>query len=161
MIVQRQHRSAGFAAALTLLLSMLGYFEGTRLDAYRDIAGVLTICTGETRGVYPGQHATAEQCKDMTTVEAIKFLWSVDAVLKDHPPPARWAALADFAYNVGQGRFNSSTALRKLNRGDIAGGCAALLQYDKVRVRGVLQVSNWQRKRRRIEFNLCLKGEMQ
>ena len=155
-VPQQPKRTAGLAAALALLLSMLGYFEGTRLVAYRDIAGVLTICTGETHNVYEGERATVEQCRDMTMFEALHFLSVVDDAMKDHPPPARWAALADFAYNVGPTAFRNSSALRWLNAGAIVRGCDALLRYDKVRVHGVLRVSQWQRKRRLRERELCL-----
>ena len=87
---------------------------------------------------------------------------TLDDALTDHPPPARWAALADFAYNVGPAAFRHSTIVRNLNEPwpgpefRIPAACDALLRYDKVRVHGVLRVSEWQRKRRMRERELCL-----
>lgn len=147
-------RTAGLATALALLLGMLGHFEGDRYTAYRDLAGIWTICEGETHGVKAGDTATPEQCRQMTTSEALRSLSAVDAALTIHPPPARWAALADFQYNVGQGNFLRSGVLRRINAGDIQGGCDELRRW--VYVRG--RVIGWQVKRRAAERGLCLKG---
>ena len=57
----RKHMVAGTAAA-TLACTFVGGHEGERLKAYRDIAGVPTICNGETRGVTMGMTATHLEC---------------------------------------------------------------------------------------------------
>lgn len=152
----KTRRAQGVAAALALLLTMLFHFEGVRLRAYHDVASIVTICVGETHGVVMGQTATAEECREMTTAEALRSLWSVDSMLVEHPPPKRWAALADFEYNVGPGAARNSTAFRLINLGRIVEGCNALLRYNKIRVHGELRVSSWQNQRRAQERDMCL-----
>ncbi len=41
-------------AAMLVAVTFIIAKEGERLEAYRDIAGVWTICHGETLGVKPG-----------------------------------------------------------------------------------------------------------
>jgi lysozyme len=144
----------GLTSALLILLAMTGYFEGNRLVAYRDIGGVPTICGGITAGVRMGQVATEEQCHAMNTAEAQKSLAVVDRLLKGTHPDTRRAALADFEYNVGEGAFARSTLLRKLNSGDIHGGCDELSRW--VFVAG--KRNAWQVQRREFERELCLDG---
>lgn len=147
-------RLKGLSGALAILMVLLGFFEGDRLKAYRDVGNVWTICRGITHGVHAGQVATQEQCQSMNTVEAMKSLAVVDAALTSSQPAPRRAALADFEYNVGEGAFRRSGVLRKINAGDLRGGCAELLRW--VYVRG--RVNRWQVKRRGIEHELCLQG---
>ena len=59
-----------FAALLAAMVAVatpiyVGW-EGSENKAYRDIVGVLTICSGDTRNVRPGQVATDAECNDRT-----------------------------------------------------------------------------------------------
>lgn len=146
-------RLKGLTGALAILIVLLGYFEGDRLVAYPDIGGVWSICRGITAGVHAGQVATEEQCHAMNAAEALASLRVVDGALNGDHPAARRAALADFEYNVGRKRFLTSTALRKINAGDIKGGCAQLLRW--IYVKG--KVVAWQVRRRAFEHELCVR----
>jgi len=147
-------RLKGLTTALSMLMVLLGFFEGDRLTAYRDLGGVLTICRGITHNVQAGQIATVEQCQKMDTAEAIAALAVVNSALLAEEPPARQAALADFEYNVGKGAFLRSSVLRLINADDIVGGCNALKLW--IYVKG--KVVAWQVKRRGIESEMCLIG---
>ena len=147
-------RLKGLTSALAILTVLLGYFEGDRLVAYRDVGGVWTICRGITHGVHAGQVATQEECHTMDTAEGLKSLAVVSAALARPQPPARKAALADFEYNVGEGAFRRSGVLRRINAGDVLGGCGEMQLW--VYVHGVINA--WQVKRRGIEHEICMQG---
>jgi lysozyme len=147
-------RLKGLTSALSILMVLLGFFEGDRLNAYRDLGGVLTICRGITHNVRAGQVETVDQCQKMDTAEAIAALAAVNKALLAEEPPTRQAALADFYYNVGAGNFLRSSVLRLINADDIVGGCNALNLWIYVKGRVVA----WQVKRRGIEQQLCLIG---
>jgi lysozyme len=67
-------------------------------------------------------------------------------------PATRDAAYTSTAFNCGVGGIGKSTATRRLNAGDIAGGCQALTWFDKAGgrvLRGLFE-------RRKREKALCL-----
>jgi GH24 family phage-related lysozyme (muramidase) len=69
-------------------------------------------------------------------------------------PPTRDAAYTSTAFNVGVVGIGKSTATRRLNAGDIAGGCQALTWFDKAGkrvLRGLFE-------RRKREKALCMIG---
>ena len=97
---------------------MLEGFEGLRLTAYQDSAGVWTIGYGHTHGVQPGQkisQATAEQyLKD-------DLAWAQDAVRRNVHVPInqnQFDALVSLTYNLGANGYPG--LLSDLNRGDYA-----------------------------------------
>ena len=98
--------------------------EGLRLHAYPDPGSrngdPWTIGYGSTSGVRKGMtitpaEAEARLVKDLATAEnAVSRL--VKVPLNDN----QFGALVSFVFNIGQGAFESSTLLRKLNAGDYA-----------------------------------------
>ncbi|MBN8190431.1 glycoside hydrolase family protein [Salipiger thiooxidans] len=69
-------------------------------------------------------------------------------------PYTRDAAYGSFAYNVGVAGAGKSTAVKRLNAGDIAGGCEALTWWNKAGgrvLRGLVA-------RRAEERDMCLLG---
>lgn len=145
----------GSAAAL-LAIAVVGGFEGLRLNAYRDVVGVPTICYGETRGVKMGDKATKAECDDMLLNGLQEF---EAAVLRCTPsiakaPNERLVAAVSLAYNIGQGAYCKSTVARRFNAGDVRGACDAFLMWNKAG--GVV----WPglTRRRQAERELCLKG---
>ncbi|MER8967730.1 lysozyme [Mesorhizobium sp. M0808] len=138
------------------VIAMVSGFEGLRTYAYRDPVGIPTICFGETRGVKMGDHATPAECKDMLAVRLVEFETGMTRCLKNPAalPDQPYAAFLSFTYNVGVGAFCSSTLARKVNAGDVRGGCMELLKWDKaagIRLPGLT-------KRRLAENALCLRG---
>jgi len=96
-------------------------FEGLRLQAYKDVAGVWTNGYGNTHGVVPGTTITLQQAKDdlASNIEGAEYV--VNRVVVVPLTQNQFDALVDFVFNLGSGNFQSSTLLRKLNAGDYAG----------------------------------------
>jgi lysozyme len=127
-------------------------FEGLRQHAYHDAVGVPTICYGSTQGVYIGQHKTKAECDALLQQALGHFLAVIDRHVTVAMPETRRAALASFAYNVGEGAFRRSTLLRKLNAGDTVGACNELRRWVYAggkKLRGLVR-------RREEERKLCL-----
>ena len=68
--------------------------------------------------------------------------------------PLRDAAYTSLCYNVGVRGCSRSTAVRRLNRGDVTGGCRALTWWNKAGGRVVRGLVN----RRAAEERYCLAG---
>lgn len=140
-------------------LDLIKQWEGLRLTAYQDVAGVWTIGYGSTKGVTAGMRITEEQATerlraDLATAE--HAVWNaVDVDLNDN----QFGALVSFVFNVGGGAFRSSTLLRKLNAGDYASVPAELAKWNKARVNGVLIPITGLSNRRAAEAGLWVKGE--
>lgn len=97
-------------ASKTLINAVKG-FEGLRLRAYYDSAGVATIGYGHTRGVKMGQHITeaeAEQMLEQDLWEAGRFANTI----KELNTQGRYDAVVDFIFNLGVGNFKRSTLYR-------------------------------------------------
>ncbi|WP_306150757.1 lysozyme [Roseovarius sp. MMSF_3281] len=147
------------AATLSVAVPLIAKWEGLRTTAYRDIVGVWTVCYGETKGVRPGDSYTKAECRAMLAREVAEYR---DGLHEHFTPetkqhrltPERDAAYVSLAYNVGIGGAGRSTATRRLNAGDIRGGCKAIGWWNKAGqrvVRGLVR-------RRADEVTLCLKG---
>ena len=103
--------------ASKILIEKLKEFEGLRLEAYEDAAGVLTIGYGHTgkdveRGDRISEYWAAELLKnDVGAVECqIRRL-------KVARTQGQFDALVSFAFNVGIGRLNRSALLRVIRSG--------------------------------------------
>jgi lysozyme len=152
-------RSSSIAAFLALALPLIGGWEGMRNHAYLDLVGVPTICFGQTKGVKLGDHMSVAQCKTLLRSEVLEYreglhgYFSADTKAQ-RLPAARDAAYVSLAYNVGIRGAGRSTATRRLNAGDVAGGCQALTWWNKAGgrvVRGLVR-------RRADEYRLCMLG---
>jgi len=108
-------------------LALTESFEGVKLIAYLDSAGIPTIAFGHTQGVSAGDTCTMDQAVQwlqedtQTAVDAVNRLVAVQLTQPE------FDALVDFVFNEGQGHFENSTMLKLLNAGDFAG---AALQFD-------------------------------
>lgn len=128
--------------------------------AYLDLVGVPTICYGETRDVRIGQRATDDECGRMLRHRLTDDFrdglhgYFTPTTITLRLTPERDAAYVSLAYNVGIRGAGRSTATRRLNNGDIRGGCYAIGWWNKAGgrvVRGLVR-------RRAEEVNLCLMG---
>jgi spore coat assembly protein SafA len=105
-------------------LDLIKGFEGLRLSAYQDSAGVWTIGYGHTAGVKPGDRISAAQAEQFLRSDV---QWAEDAVRKHVKVPItqqQFDALVSFTFNLGAGALQKSTLLSKLNQGDYAGAQA-------------------------------------
>jgi lysozyme len=102
-------------------LKLTEQFEGLRLQAYQDVAGVWTNGYGNTHGVTPGSTITLEQAQQDLATNIQGSVYVVNKVVSVPLNQNQFDALVDFVFNLGSGNFQSSTLLRLLNSGDYAG----------------------------------------
>jgi GH24 family phage-related lysozyme (muramidase) len=147
------------AETLDIAVPFIAKEEGKRNKAYLDAVNVPTICFGSTRGVRLGMVKTDQECTDLLRIEVAEHRaglhrYFVPATIFVRLPPTRDAAYTSIAFNVGVAGIGKSTATRRLNAGDIAGGCQALTWFDKTGhrvLRGLFE-------RRKREKALCMIG---
>jgi spore coat assembly protein SafA len=105
-------------------LNLIKGFEGLRLRAYQDSAGVWTIGYGHTAGVRPGDRISQAQAEAFLRHDTG---WAQQAVRDKVKVPltqGQFDALTSFTFNLGAGALHGSTLLRKLNAGNYAGARA-------------------------------------
>lgn len=107
-------------------LAHIKKWEGCRLDAYQDVAGIWTIGYGHTTAagpptVNPGLRITQAQADEILRDDLGQFEVAVEQAVKVKLTDNQFAVLISFAFNVGIGAFHKSTLLRKLNKGDYDG----------------------------------------
>lgn len=115
------------------------------LKVYLDIVGVATACDGITtyRGkpLAKGMVFTEDQCAAMLEEELVKhaqemmrctpgLALSADPAEEQRREGPRFAATS-VTYNIGAPRYCDSTARKRFNAHDFAGGCKALTWWNK------------------------------
>ena len=148
-------------AAAALLVDKVPKEEGTEHRAYRDIAGIWTICNGDTNNVRPGMVETKAGCQERLNEQLIAHAEPVmksTPTLRDEGRDFQRAAAVSFAYNVGVGAYCKSSVARNFNARKWRAGCDGLLAWDKARVNGVLRPVKGLTARRIREREICLRG---
>ena len=113
-------------------------FEGLRLNAYRDAAGVWTIGYGSTcyhdgRQVRAGDQLAGEvQATALFTNTLSQYENAVNVYVKVPLTQNQFDALVSFTYNEGTYALKESTLLKKLNEKDYEGAANQLLVWDKI-----------------------------
>jgi lysozyme len=144
-------------AGLTLIKS----FEGCRLTAYRDVAGIWTIGYGHIRGVQEGMSITQDQASDFlkqdleNTEEFIVAMTNTVATTNN-----QYAAMVSLCFNIGRGNFQASSVLRHHLAKDYNAAGDAFLLWDKAHVDGQLVVVKGLLNRREGEKELYLSPDM-
>lgn len=100
--------------------SIIKQFEGCRLKAYKDSAGVWTIGYGTI--MYPngtkvkeGDKCTQDEAETFLKYEVILKSQSVNAFTSNYNlTQNQFDALVSFAYNLGIGALQKSTLLKKI-----------------------------------------------
>lgn len=103
-----------------VLYDLIKQFEGCQLKAYKCPAGVWTCGWGST-GADVNERTvwTQEQADNRMHYDAQRFVEGVakfSPILTQHPK--RWAAIADFAYNLGLDAYKSSTLRKRVDAGN-------------------------------------------
>jgi lysozyme len=106
-------------------LALTKSFEGLRLTAYQDCAGVWTIGYGHTGpSVVEGltiSQIDADKLLRQDVADAVDCVnRSVDALISQN----QFDAMADFCFNAGRGSFSESTLLRQVNLGNNSAAAA-------------------------------------
>jgi lysozyme len=136
------------------VLALTPAFEGTVLTTYRDQGGVLTYCTGATEDAQWGRTYTPEQCKAQLDSDLARHAEGMMECIHVPMADGQKIAYTDVTYNIGVAAFCGSSMARRTNAGDAAGGCEALLMWDKIggtAVRGLTR-------RRAADREICLRG---
>lgn len=140
-------------------INFIKSFEGLELEAYQDIAGIWTIGYGHTETAKEGMVISEAQAEELLRADLDRFEKGVLNHLKWAPKQHRFDALVSFAFNVGLAGFARSTALKRLNAGNIDAGADALLWWDKAKVNGVHKRIKGLTRRRQQERELFLHGD--
>jgi lysozyme len=141
------------AAGLTLIKT----FEGCKLTAYQDVAGIWTIGYGHTLGVTAGMVFTQDQADQALASDLLSTETAVDKVVAGvNATDNQFAAMVSLSYNIGSGNFGSSTVLREHRAGQTQSAAEAFLMWDKATINGVLQVVSGLANRRSAERSLYL-----
>lgn len=155
------HVVGGTAAAVIAAGSVMAFvagWEGYRDVDYLDIVGVPTACYGSTKGAVVGKRRSQAECNSMLARDVVDHALELSRCITVDVPAQSYQAFVSWSYNVGTSGACRSTAIRKLNQGDLRGACEGLMAWNKVTIKGKLQVSRGLDNRRRAERALCLQG---
>jgi lysozyme len=159
------NRKGAAAALLAVMVAIAAPvyvgWEGTRTLPYKDIVGVWTVCSGDTRNVVPGKRLTDAEC-DRRTGAILEEYGS--AVAASSPgidrSPYEWAAHTIFAANVGVGAYRRSTVRKLYNEGKHRQACRFIREYRNAGGKPVTGLINRRNgtDARVGEYELCLVG---
>lgn len=147
------------------LLELIASFESFRGVAYICPGGVYTIGFGTTR--YPdgkpvkkGDTCNREEAWGWLRDEVARIREMVIGSITWDAPENVLDACTCFAHNVGDAAWKGSTALKKLNGGDIKGAAAQLLRWNKASdpATGKKRVLRGLTARRTAEADILLNG---
>lgn len=151
----REKIASVVSVAIGLSVGLVASLEGYSPTPYRDVAGILTECYGNTHGVKLGTVKTQEECQAILETEIGRI---AQVLIKDQPNhnPNTLASGISFVYNVGDGAYRKSTYRKKLLDGDFEGACYELNKWVYITSKGVKVESRGLKNRRAKEVELCL-----
>ena len=99
-------------------LALIREFEGCRLTAYLDGAGIPTIGYGHIQGVQMGDTCAQEQVDAWLTEDVAERAEApVNRLVKVPLTQGQFDSLVSFTFNEGQGHLAESTLLKLINAG--------------------------------------------
>jgi lysozyme len=119
-------------------IKLIKSFEGLKLSAYKDIAGVWTIGYGSThyqdgRAVKSADKLTDEAQANTLFLNTLnKYAEAVNKGAKVALTQNQYDALVSFIYNVGTGAVTSSTLFKMLNAGNYQNAADQFLLWNKI-----------------------------
>lgn len=148
----------------TSLLTGAALWEGTRYQAYYDLAGVPTVCQGYTgKGIIFGKTYSPEECRAFLHKELVVHSNGVLGCITQPLKQNEHDAFTLFAYNVGVSGFCNSRAAKTFNSGNVVEACKALYRspsgkpvWSYAQVDGVPTFVQGLYNRRRYEAAMCL-----
>ena len=111
-------------------VKFVGFNEGCKLKAYRDVAGVLTIGYGHTgKDVHEGMVITQEEAEELLKTDLTIAVLAVNRLVKVPLSQNQFDSLVDFVFNVGVQAFKTSSLLRELNDGEYGPAAEQFLRW--------------------------------
>lgn len=102
---------------LTDALNLIKRFESCKFTAYQDVVGVWTLGWGHTMNVNQGDTCTQAEADEWLNEDVTQVAKQVETALDVDLNDNQFNALVSFTYNVGIGRLQGSTLLKRLNAG--------------------------------------------
>lgn len=101
-------------------LALIMQWEGCRLAAYRDSAGIFTVGFGATwypdgRKVQAGDTLTQQEAVDLLHFHANRFAQIVDTLTTDAISQDQLDALTCLTFNIGEIAYKGSTLRQRIN----------------------------------------------
>ena len=138
-------------------IKLIQEFEGLKLQAYKDIAGIWTIGYGHIKDVVEGMIISIERATGLLKDDLKMTEDGVTKYIGNAPTtPNQFAAMVALAFNIGLGNFRDSTVLRQHLAGNNDQAAQAFLMWDKAKVQGVLQPVAGLKRRREAEAELYI-----
>lgn len=101
-------------------IDLIKHFEGCRLKAYKDSAGIWTIGYGHTgKEVFEGLMISQEEADELLEKDLAHFNRGVNRLTKDvkySMNQHRFDAFVAFSFNVGLAAFEKSTLLKRFKQ---------------------------------------------
>jgi lysozyme len=116
--------------------SIASGFEGFSATPYQDVGGVWTYLFGSiydlagNRVTANTKAGTRQQGLQLLARDMTNAIVDIVKVTKVPLNENQLTALADFVYNLGEGTYNGSTLLKRLNSGDYAGAASEIDLFD-------------------------------
>jgi lysozyme len=113
-------------------------FEGLRLKAYRDSAGICTIGYGSTKysdgkAIKDTDQLDSEIKASALFIETLKeYEDAVNKHVKVELTQNQFDSMVSITYNVGTGVMRNTKLIQKLNAGDFARAADQFLAWDKI-----------------------------
>lgn len=113
-------------------IALIEQFEGLRMHAYQDGAGIWTIGYGHTSGVKPGDVCTSAQADEWLDSDIAQAERAVNTMARVPMTQGQFDALVSFTYNLGGNALQGSTLLRLLNAGATQIAASEFPKWDHV-----------------------------
>lgn len=109
--------------------ALVRQFEGCKLQAYLDSAGIPTIGVGHTRGVKMGDRCSQEQADLWLTQDLDDAGAAVASLVKVPLTQNMFDSLTSWVFNLGARRLAESTLLILLNKHEFHGAAAQFSRW--------------------------------
>lgn len=111
-------------------IDLIKRFEGCKLTAYQDVAGIWTIGYGHTLGVHPAQVITQQQAEQFLVDDIEPVELTIGIAVTAGLSQNQYDALCSFVFNVGGAAFRASTMLKMINSGDYTGAASQFSRWN-------------------------------
>jgi len=123
-------------------IDLIKGFESFKPKTYLDVAGVPTIGWGTSKGIKLGMTTTKDQAEEWINRDVAEVESAIKSLLQVSCGENQMCALISLVYNIGIPHFETSTLLKKLNAGDVAGASQEFVRWDHSAGREVFGLLN-------------------